>query len=183
MNRIAAPVTLRPARPNEAEALARLHVAVWRATYRDYAPAEAVAILDEARRLPYWMDVLSSDDPQTGAIVAARANDTLAGVISFAPSKYEAFAGRTEIKHLYVDRDAQGQGIGRRLLNAVLDRAQYRPGTGIALAVVRQNEGARAFYRSMGGLEVGAFVDPGPLWKSENIVVAWDRLGRSDQSD
>lgn len=165
----AAPL-LRPARADEAEALARLHVAVWRATYRDYATPEAVALLDEARRLPAWQAALGAQTPGAAVWVAAR-DGAILGVVSVAPSAHPAFGGRLEIKHLYVALEAQGQGIGRRLLAHVLDSAG--PG-GVALAVVRQNAPARAFYARMGGQEIGAFTDPGPLWRSDNIVVAWD---------
>jgi hypothetical protein len=50
---------LRPASPADAETIARLHVAVWREVYRDLAPPDAFATLDEARRLATWRDMLS----------------------------------------------------------------------------------------------------------------------------
>lgn len=144
---------------------------VWRATYQDYAPAEAFEKLDETRRLPYWAGALAAD-PDTGGVWVAEVNHgPILGVVSFGPSRHEALGGRLEIKHLYVARDAQGSGIGRRLLNTVLHDS---PSRGVALAVVRQNEQALGFYTSMGGTPRGTFVDPGPLWRSENIVVAWD---------
>ena len=43
-----------------------------------------------------------------------------------------------------------------------------------ALAVVEQNEAARRFYAAMGGVEVDCFTDPGPLWRSSNVLVAWE---------
>ena len=167
MAQSARPVVIRPAEPSDADDLARLHVAVWRATYRDYASAEAVAALDEDRRRPYWTSLLGSGDANKGAHVAGQ-GDTILGVVSFGPSDHEIFGGRLEIKHFYVDPTAQGQGIGRRLLRAVLEQD-----SNVALAVVAQNEQARAFYRMMGGVEIGTFIDPGPLWRSDNIVLAW----------
>jgi hypothetical protein len=47
---------------------------------------------------------------------------------------------------------------------------------GCALAVVVGNERAMGFYRRLGGREIGGFTDPGPLWRSENVVFAWDEL-------
>ena len=167
-----ASVSVSPGRPDAAAALARLHVEVWRATYRDYATPEALSRLDEARRLPYWQGALSTEVPGAGVLVAGQ-DGALLGVVSYGPSEHEAFEGRTEIKHLYVAGNAQGRGIGRRLLTTVLnDEEAARPG--VALAVVRQNERAQEFYKVMGGAEIGTFTDPGPLWRSENIVVAWD---------
>ena len=164
---------IRPAHALDAEELAKLHVAVWRATYRDFATPEALAKLDETARLPFWRTMTASELPQPGALVAERASAVI-GVVSFARGRHPAFGGRMEITHLYVALSAQGTGIGRDLLTAVLDRRATFPDPRLALAVVRQNTAARAFYERLGGREIGAFIDPGPLWRSENIVVAWD---------
>ena len=166
-------IELRPACIGDAEEIARLHVSVWQATYRTYAVPQAVATLDESKRLPYWKEWLSSEEPSKSTIVA-RKGETLVGVISYGPSTHEVFSGRMEVKHLYVDRSTQGQGVGARLLSTVLDHTQAVGNCGVALAVVRQNENARQFYRAMGGIEITKFIDSGPLWKSENILVAWD---------
>lgn len=160
---------IRLGRPEDAMELARLHVAVWRATYRDYAPAEALTTLDENRRLPHWQGALSDND-KSQTVWVGENNAGILGAISVGPSHHEIFAGRLEIKHLYVAQKAQGRGYGRNLLQKALNSA----GPGVALAVVRQNSPARQFYRRMGGTEIGQFTDPGPLWRSENIVVAWD---------
>ena len=160
---------------NEAEALAQLHVSVWRETYRDYAPADAIRLLDEAHRLPCWTKAIE----ERGVFVADGGQDPL-GVISFGPSEHAAFGGRVEIKHIYVAQAAQGLGLGRRLLREVLDLVAPQS---VALAVVRQNEAARRFYARLGGVECEAFTDPGPLWRSENIVVAWDSDTHSSPSN
>jgi ribosomal protein S18 acetylase RimI-like enzyme len=164
---------IRPARPDEAERLAALHVAVWRKTYRDIASPEAFAQLDETRRLPYWTKAVHTDQEDAGVLVA-EVSGNIVGVVSFGPSAHEAFEGRMEIKHIYVSYDAHGHGIGRRLLEAVLNREGPGGSVGTALAVVRENDQARRFYQRMGGVEIATFIDPGPLWRSDNIVVAWD---------
>jgi len=158
---------------DEAEILARLHVSVWRATYRDYAPEEAMTILDEAKRLPYWSGALADQGPRHGVWVADWDGEVLA-VASLGRSTHRSFGGRLEIKHFYVAEHAQGKGIGRRLLATLLQVGNDPDQPGIALAVVRQNASARGFYAKLGGKPVGEFTDPGPLWKSDNIVMAWD---------
>jgi len=45
---------------------------------------------------------------------------------------------------------------------------------GAGLGVVAQNTAARTFYAAMGGREAGAYADPGPLWRSEMVLVVWD---------
>lgn len=163
--------TLREGAPEDAEAIAALHVAVWRATYRDYATPEAYETLDAARRLPGWQSALAAPEAR---VVLAEAQGALVGVICAAPAQHEAFGDRLEIKHLYVSAAARGAGVGRHLLQTILADSGLRLGRGVALAVVQQNSAARGFYRAMGGREIGRFIDPGPLWRSENVVVVWD---------
>ena len=45
---------------------------------------------------------------------------------------------------------------------------------GVALAMARGNTKALAFYAATGGVEVGSFIDAGPIWKSDNLVIAWN---------
>ncbi len=168
-----ASIVIRRGQPDEAEALAKLHVDVWRATYGSLAPEEARTALDETKRLPYWVGALTLRESGLGVWVA-EADRTIKGVVSVGISEHEAFKSRAEIKHLYVARGAQGQGIGERLLRVALEEGNAASPAGLALAVVRQNQLARKFYKKMGGVEIAEFIDPGPLWRSENILVAWD---------
>jgi hypothetical protein len=49
---------------------------------------------------------------------------------------------------------------------------------GAALAVVAGNHTAISFYQSLGGVCVGKATDVGPVWRSENIILAWHDLTR-----
>lgn len=159
--------------PRDDEAIAALHVQVWRETYRDMAPADAYRLLDVARRLPYWQDVLGSTEPARGALIAEHAGAPV-GVISFAPARPPFRPGASEIKHLYVQSTARGLGLGRSLMLSAFDALRLAGQTCVQLAVVQENTAARAFYARTGGQECGTFVDPGPLWRSSNVIVEWN---------
>ncbi len=166
-------ISVRRGHTDEATALAKLHVDVWRATYRDYAPKAAFELLDEETRRPYWDSALAITEPGRGVWISMGAESIL-GVVSIGMSDHPAFESRAEIEHLYVSLRAQGHGIGKRLLHTAIDESNKAGVRGVGLAVVRQNERAREFYRKMGGVELGSFIDPGPLWRSDNILMAWD---------
>ncbi|PWK62896.1 GNAT family N-acetyltransferase [Roseicyclus mahoneyensis] len=165
-------IRIRAAHAIEAERLARLHVAVWRDTYGHIAPPEAYRLLDETRRLPYWRATLASGEPTTGAMLAERSGDIL-GLVSFGSPSQPALSGAVEIKHLYVLAQARGAGLGARLLLGALDHFRGLGLPDACLAVVAANTRARTFYAAMGGTETGAFIDAGPLWRSENVIVRW----------
>jgi ribosomal protein S18 acetylase RimI-like enzyme len=167
--------TIRPAVLADAGAIARLHVAVWRETYRELAPEAAFLALDERLRLARWTEILSAPKSGQAALVAETAG-RLVGFGLAGPPGEPAFGDRGEIKFLYVDRAVKRQGIGRRLL-AELGRALTNFGyRSIALGVVVGNAPAMAFYEAMGGRAVGSYRDPGPLWRSDNVIYAWDVL-------
>lgn len=162
---------LRPARADDAPALAALHVAVWRQTYGALAPPEAVARLDERLRLRQWAEALV--DP-TRATWVAEGEGKMLGLASTGTPGEPLFGTRGEIKHLYVAAGARRSGLGARLLQAgraALTKASF---AGAGLGVVAQNAPARAFYAKMGGREAGTFTDPGPLWRSDMVLVVWD---------
>lgn len=165
-------LTLRPAVAADAGAVAAFHVAQWRAAYGALAPAAACQALDTARRLPLWQRYLRPD--AAGRTWLALEGDRLAGLVSSGPTDDPVFGGAGELRHLYVDQALQRQGLGQRLLTRGLDDLRAAGHVRAALAVVAQNTAARAFYLAMGGSECGGFTDKGPLWRSENVLVAWD---------
>jgi len=168
-------IVLRPARPADGTALAHLHVRVWRHTYRDLAPAAAIAALDEAMRLRRWTEILADPAKSWGALVA-ESDGRMAGFgLCGAPGE-AALGERGEVKFLYVDTEHARRGLGRRLLAAMAELLQGRGYRGLALGVVVGNDPAIAFYEAMGGRRIGRYTDPGPIWRSDNFVYAWDDL-------
>lgn len=165
----------RQACADDAAAIARLHVEVWRATYRDLAPAEAHVALDEAMRRRRWDEILTAPQPRRSALVAESAG-VLAAFGLAGQAEDPAFGGRAEVKFLYVDNRFQRRGLGRALLGRMRRDMAGAGFPGVALAVVVGNDRAIAFYEALGGRRIGRMTDPGPLWRSDNLLYAWDGL-------
>ena len=170
----AADIVLRDARPTDAEAIARLHVAVWRATYRGLAPAEAVRILDVPYRLARWREMLAAGSDRT--ILVAETESGIVAIGTCGAPSVPALGSRGEINYLYVDPALAGRGIGRRLMQALALRLEQRGYRSAALGVVEGNTAAIAFYERIGGRRIGHYTDPGPHWRSGNAIYAWDDL-------
>lgn len=166
------PLALCDATPQDADAIAALHVAVWRQAYADLAPPEALTRLDHGFRRRAWSVLLAQPDPRR-RILLAKNGAELAGFVACGAAGDAIFGPRGEIRHLYVGASFRRAGLGGRLLAEArrsLDAAGF---DGAALGVVRENLSARAFYRRLGGTEAGEFTDPGPLWRSAMVLVAW----------
>ncbi|MGS0897093.1 N-acetyltransferase family protein [Burkholderia stagnalis] len=164
---------IRTANIDDAQAIADFHVKVWRHTYRDLAPAQAHAVLDEHRRGRQWREKLASPDADQ-LVLVAEAGPGIVGIGAAGAPSEPIFDGRGEIKFLYVDPEFKRRGIGRELLARLamhLDRLRYK---GVALSVVKGNEPAIAFYDALNGRSAGEYTDAGPVWRSRNVVMVWD---------
>lgn len=168
-------IKLRSAEPADAPSLARLHFQTWRETYRGLAPDAAFELLTEPVRLSRWQEMLALE-PNLRTILVAEADRQLAGFGVAGPPSHEAFQSRAEVKFLYVGAAFKRMGVGRKLL-AHLARHMMAAGyDGMALGVVVGNSPAIAFYEALGGQRTGRYTDPGPVWRSENFIYAWDDL-------
>jgi ribosomal protein S18 acetylase RimI-like enzyme len=157
----------------DASAIAGLHLRSWRHAYKDLAPREAWDTLTESVRRDRWAAMLGAPRGRHHTFVA-ETGGCLLGIGTAAPPSEAAFGARGEIRSLYVEPDAARMGIGRRLLGEVAARLVAFGFEGAALGVVIGNEPAIAFYESLGGRRAGTYLDPGPVWRSENLVIVWD---------
>ncbi|SCB07606.1 GNAT family N-acetyltransferase [Rhizobium hainanense] len=170
-----ADITIRSALVDDVADIARLHRAIWCDAYRDLAPADVYQALDEEYRRMRWADMLANPRRDQRVLLAVL-DDRLVGIGAIAASFEPAFEGRGEIKSLYVDPAIKRQGIGRRLMRDMAREFVSMGYSAIGLGVVVGNEPAIAFYRALGGQLVGQYVDPGPIWRSDNLIFAWDDL-------
>lgn len=160
---------------SDAEEIARLHVSVWCKTYKSLAPAEVHAALGIGFRTEQWLQLLSAEPPISNVILAKDGSE-LVGFCCGGPSSNTELNGRGEIKSLYVSAAHHGQGIGRKLFSMMADQLVRAGHSRIALSVVEGNSPAIEFYEHLGGQLGGRFIDPGPIWKSTNLIYVWDNV-------
>lgn len=168
-------IAVRTAVFEDAPAIAKLHVEVWRETYRGLATQAAWEALTPEVRLARWREVLAEDHPRRFTLVAERDGRLLGFGTACAPSE-AAFEGSGEIRWLHVAPEAKRMGLGRALMAALAGKLGEWGYQGCALGVVVGNAPAMAFYDALGGRRAGGYVDPGPLWRSQNVVFVWDSL-------
>jgi ribosomal protein S18 acetylase RimI-like enzyme len=169
----ASDLVIRAAVPADAAAIAELHVAVWRATYRDLAPPEALRALDVRSRHVRWIELLTK--AERTALVAER-DDRIVGIGTAGAPTVPELSGHGEILYLYVDPTHGRGGIGRKLMRRLALALQAQGYSSVALGVVEGNRPAIDFYKKLGGRLSGSYIDPGPLWRSRNQIVIWDDL-------
>lgn len=131
-------VTVREATPGDADDLGRL-LHDFSVEYDDETPGAAAF----AARL---RELLAGDE--TAALVAGDGPDGFA-IVRFRPSLYTP-ANECYLAELYVVPNLRGNGIGRAIMDAVLDLARARGCDHIDLGTSVDDVAARALYERMG---------------------------------
>ena len=88
--------------------------------------------------------------PPTGALLVAYWDDEVAGTVAM----HDLGGGICEMKHMVVDPQFRGKGIGRALASRLIDAAQESGYTRMRLETAPQLEAARGLYRSLGFQEI-----------------------------
>ena len=105
-----------PAGPEDALALARVHVTSWRETYRGLPPdsiLDRMSVPVNTRRFSKSLGTPAEHE----ITLAAADRDGIVGYAAGGPSRTR-LAGEAEVTTLYVLRQHQGCDLGRRLLTA-----------------------------------------------------------------
>ncbi|HTV72721.1 MAG TPA: GNAT family N-acetyltransferase [Candidatus Acidoferrales bacterium] len=140
-------VRIRTAVPNDAGAIARVHVASWHATYRGLVPDEVIDARTVEVRREQWAPLL--EKPNRITLVAC---DESGEVVGFASALLLDEPDRrfgSYLQTLYLVPDVKKQGIGRALLRAMAQRLFDGGIESMALRALRLNP-ARRFYEHLG---------------------------------
>ncbi|WP_416967060.1 GNAT family N-acetyltransferase [Streptomyces sp. 4F14] len=131
------PLRIRPAAPTDAPLLAHLDHHAWSRLHA-VMPKPAVGA-------PFFDDRHHPDD-----YLVATLADHLVGFIRLAPAFIEASAHVRQIQGLAVSESARGNGVGRALVRAAIEKARTEGARRITLRVLSHNTPARRLYEGEG---------------------------------
>ncbi|WP_233451594.1 GNAT family N-acetyltransferase [Paraburkholderia caribensis] len=141
-------VNIRPASIDDAQGIAKVHIATWRDAYKELLPIEYLATLDENARAEKWRKALLAGAP---CVLVAMTNGMLAGWVAFGPARDEDLDSRcAEIEAIYVASDFWSRGIGTALMHAACERLRAKGFGTVALWVLEDNAAACSFYSRRG---------------------------------
>jgi ribosomal protein S18 acetylase RimI-like enzyme len=139
-------VLVRPARREDAAAIADVHVLTWQAAYAHVFGAERLAGIAERRRTQ-WEERLA-DPPRDWRVFVAEEAGRALGFVWTGDSRDEP--GRGELYAIYVLPEAwgSGSGAGAALMTSALEALRGYPSA--TLWVLEDNPRARRFYEREG---------------------------------
>lgn len=147
---------IRPARVEDASGIARVHVDSWRTSYRGIVPDEVLATLSYEQREEVWRRGLSNTTRKRFDFVAEDEQGRIVGFVSGGPLRDGDPSYESELHAIYLLKEAQGRGIGRRLTKTFVERLVATGSDSMLLWVFAENYSARRFYEAMGGQVVSS---------------------------
>ena len=142
--------TIRPATPDDARGIARVHVESWRTTYREFLADTFLAGLSVDQKESMWRRII--EEPESGGFVHSSLDEegTVIGFSSGGRERSGEMPYDGELYALYLLKEHQGKGIGRMLVDASVASMKDAGMRSMLIWVLRENP-ARGFYRAMGG--------------------------------
>lgn len=164
--------TLRMAVPQDARAIATVHVRSWQAAYRGLLPDDFLDGLRVEERMERY--TFDGEWPTAPLTFVATRDGAICGFATVGPSRDTDRQGEGEIYALYVEPSQWSNGVGRILLaescRALLERGFDRA----VLWVLAGNDRAERFYRSAGWRREGSKRDE-DVWGVDAHVVRFEK--------
>ncbi len=142
---------IRPARPEDAEAIARVGVETWRAAYGHAVPAETLARVDVGERAEMWKRFLAG----ANATFVGELDGEIRGFVNVGESRDDPGVG--ELFAIYVLPEAWGTGLATALIERGEEELRARGFTAATLNVLADNPRARRFYERQGWVRGDTF--------------------------
>nr|WP_174616522.1 GNAT family N-acetyltransferase [Virgibacillus ihumii] len=142
---------IRTATVNDAAQIAKVHVDSWRTTYKGIVPDSFLDGMSYEERTKRWQKNSVGQN-----VFVAETND--GEIVGFAnggrerQGKFEGYEG--ELYAIYILQEYQGKGLGKRLIEAVVD-SLLKAGFNSMLIWVLKDNPATYFYKSIGGKRIG----------------------------
>lgn len=139
-------LTIREATADDIPALARLHVVTWNDTYPGVRSPPSYELRERQ-----WREAFAADDGSWFCLVVERDDGELVGFakgLRYAHPDQPDYAG--ELSKLYLLREYQRRGLGRRLMGHVARRFLDQ-GIDSMLLFADAGNPSRGFYEALGG--------------------------------
>jgi GNAT superfamily N-acetyltransferase len=141
---------VRLARVDDAPAIAEVHVASWRTTYKGIFSDTLLDSLSVDKREQSWRERLALPEPNSVALVACNVGGSIVGFVSGGAERTGRLGYEGELYAIYLLQVAQRQGLGTLLVLHFVRELRVRGFGSMAVWVLAANP-FRKFYEALGG--------------------------------
>jgi GNAT superfamily N-acetyltransferase len=150
---------VRPAIPDDAEGIAKVHVKGWQEAYVGMLPQHVLDRQSVPARLRMWSGLLQEPAGSRWTFVVIDPGFGVVGFVGGVRARRLMFGPAFKVPVLYVLQSHLRRGLGRKLMHALGETmARHGPGE-VALWSLASNALARAFYERIGGRLVSVLVE------------------------
>ncbi|WP_053073741.1 GNAT family N-acetyltransferase [Bacillus sp. LL01] len=138
---------IRLAAPGDESAIAHVHVESWRTTYRGIIEDSYLQDISKDRRQQMWKGAIEQGYEKSCLFVAVDEGE-IVGFANAGPERTNGYGIDTELFAIYLLKDYQKKGIGRKLVEQVARFLQEKNYQSMLVWVLTDNPG-RQFYLSL----------------------------------
>jgi GNAT superfamily N-acetyltransferase len=173
-------LTIRKARPTDADGVARIYVESWRDTYPLVLPARLLSSMTVEGQSARWRNAIAIA-AREAVYVAEDDKGRIVGMSSMGRARDSGLGYDAEIYTLYVDPMLTGRGVGRALLGGGFAALAER---GHSRCVIWAHAGnpARFFYEAMGGKLIAERTTSMMGVPVPEIAFGWTKLALAEAS-
>jgi GNAT superfamily N-acetyltransferase len=144
-------VLVHPARVEDAEGIASVHVTAWQETYRGLIVDEFLDRLSIERMTSRWKQTLSDPNDVYHRAFVASSEGRIIGFANYGNEQTNDPDHSGELFAIYVLKQLQGMGVGRALIGHVATELLEQGISSMLVWVLAENPYHR-FYESLGGV-------------------------------
>jgi L-amino acid N-acyltransferase YncA len=141
---------VRPARVDDARAIAEVHVQSWRTTYKGIFPDALLDSLSVDKREQSWRETLALPKPNSVTLVACNVDGSIVGFICGGAERTGRLGYEGELYAIYLLQSAQRQRLGTLLVQHFVRELRAQGFGSMAVWVLAANP-FRKFYEALGG--------------------------------
>jgi ribosomal protein S18 acetylase RimI-like enzyme len=141
-------LVVRPATPDDASAIATIHVRSWQTAYQGFVPEAFLRSLSIEARADRWRTIL--EEATAGTFVAEERPATVGWITVGRSRDADAGPSTGELWAIYVAPEHWGRGAGRLLWDGGRSHLAAAGYADVTLWVLKDNRRARRFYEAAG---------------------------------
>jgi ribosomal protein S18 acetylase RimI-like enzyme len=143
---------IRRAVDTDAASIAQVHVDAWRSTYAGIVAQDYIDRRSLADFTARWLDRLrDTTDSSPTVLVAVDNHDAITGFVSGGRTRDDTVPFDSELYAIYLLKHAQGQGLGRRLVEELARHLLSQGHTSLCVTVLTANPACH-FYERLGAV-------------------------------
>lgn len=165
---------IRQAKLADADGIARTHAASWRSSYRGILPDAVLDRIAVDQRAASWRRTLQDHSVLTLVAYDVTHND-IVGFCDAGRSRGDS-PYAAEVYRIYIEHHAKRHGLGREMLEQVIDWLRGQQLRSLIIWVLDNNHHARRFYEAMGGRAASRIASTVSGFPVVELAYVWDLL-------